>query len=106
MSGGALIGWPVNLAGESFYQEAISACEPGQGVALIPEPGNAHDPRAIMVWSEAGEQIGYVPRDSWVADALLDEGDTLFAVIASMHGDAPMRAVVLDVFHAAGGGCP
>lgn len=92
-------GWPVGLAGESHYQPAIARCDPGQGVALIPEPTNVFDPRAIMVWSEAGEQIGYIPRDCWVAEALLDEGAKLHAVIASMAGAAPMRAVVLDVFH-------
>lgn len=94
-----LNGWPVGLAGESHYQDAIARCAPGQGVALIPEPDNPADPRAIMVWSEEGEQIGYVPGDCWVTDALLDEGDKLHAVIASMHGERPMRAIVLDVFH-------
>lgn len=93
-------GWPVGLAGESHYQVAISRCAPGQGVALIPEPTNPFDPRAIMVWSEEGEQIGYLPRDCWAADAVLDEGDKLHAVIASMHGSPPRRAIVLDVFHA------
>lgn len=97
-------GWPVGLVGESHYQAEIARCTPGQGLALVPEPNNAFDPRAIMVWSERGEQIGYVRGDSWVAQALLDEDGKIHAVIASMHGSAPKRAVVMDVFHLKGVG--
>jgi hypothetical protein len=38
----------------------IALCRPGETVHLVPEPKNKADPRAIMVMSERGVQLGYV----------------------------------------------
>ena len=38
----------------------IAMCRPGEPIALIPEPRNPADPRAIAVYSKRGVQIGYL----------------------------------------------
>lgn len=38
----------------------LEMCEPGEPVALLPEPKNPADPRAIAVYSCRGIQIGYL----------------------------------------------
>jgi HIRAN domain len=54
----------VKLAGASYRLEALQddAFSPGRRLALVPEPGNEHDPNAIAVWdAERRLQAGYVP---------------------------------------------
>ena len=56
----------VPVAGVSFRAEAVAdaSFDPGARLALVPEPGNEHDPNAIGVWNhERTLQAGYVPRD-------------------------------------------
>jgi hypothetical protein len=56
----------VAVAGVSFRREAVtdSSFDPGQRLALVPEPENEHDPNAIGIWNEARTlQAGYVPRE-------------------------------------------
>jgi hypothetical protein len=56
----------VAVAGVSFRPEAVadSSFDPGQRLALVPEPENEHDPNAIGIWNERRTlQAGYVPRD-------------------------------------------
>ena len=55
------------VAGASYRLEAIqdSAFAPGSALALVPEPGNEHDPNAIGIWdAEQRVQAGYVPADA------------------------------------------
>jgi HIRAN domain len=55
------------LAGGSYRPEALQddAFAPGSPLALVPEPGNEHDPHAIGIW-DAGRrlQAGYVPSEA------------------------------------------
>ena len=54
----------VKLAGASYRPDALqdSGFAPGRRLALVPEPGNPHDPGAVGVWDEARRlQAGYVP---------------------------------------------
>ena len=54
------------VAGVSFRPEAVAdaSFDPGQRVALVPEPDNEHDANAVAVWNEQRTlQAGYVPRD-------------------------------------------
>jgi hypothetical protein len=45
---------PGNVEDESF--------DPGRRVALVPEPENEHDPKAVAIWNEGRTlQAGYVP---------------------------------------------
>lgn len=56
----------IPVAGVSFRPESLGdpSFEPGQGLALVPEPDNEHDPNAVAVWNEQQTlQVGYVPRE-------------------------------------------
>ena len=78
----------IKLAGVSYRLDALQAegFAPGRRLALVPEPGNEHDPNAIGVWdADRRVQAGYVPAeiasgidaDEWQAVSLLEfhEGD-------------------------------
>lgn len=53
---------------------------PGTLLVLRREPANAHDPLAIMIFTESGAHLGYVPRAKNEALArLMDAGKILFA---------------------------
>ena len=56
----------VPVAGVSYRADALDdpSFDPGQPVALVPEPDNEHDPNAVAIWNaERTLQLGYVPRD-------------------------------------------
>ena len=56
----------VPVAGVSFRAEDVrdSSFDPGERLALVPEPDNEHDPNAVAVWNESRTlQAGYVPRE-------------------------------------------
>jgi len=56
----------VKLAGASYRAGALQddGFGPGRRLALVPEPGNEHDPNAIAVWdAERRLQAGYVPAE-------------------------------------------
>jgi hypothetical protein len=61
----------VRVAGASYRLDALQddAFSPGRRLALVPEPANPHDPRAVGIW-DAGRRVqaGYVPAE--VAPAL------------------------------------
>lgn len=59
-------------------------------LVLKREPGNPHDDLAIMIFTEAGEHLGYVPRAKNEALArLMDAGKFLFARVEDKdwHGE-------------------
>jgi HIRAN domain len=82
----------VPVAGISFRAEdaADPSFDPGARLALVPEPGNEHDPNAIAIWNEARTlQAGYVPREqaeeldgSEVAVSLWRVGEGLRVLVA------------------------
>jgi hypothetical protein len=54
----------VPAAGVTYRPEALPdpSFDPGRRLALVPEPGNEHDPNAVGIWNEEGTlQVGYVP---------------------------------------------
>jgi hypothetical protein len=56
----------IPVAGVSFRPEAVAdrSFDPGERLALVPEPGNAHDPSAVGIWNdERTLQAGYVPAE-------------------------------------------
>jgi len=56
----------VPVAGVSYRPEALSdpSFDPGNRLALVPEPENEHDPGAVAIWNdERTLQAGYVPRE-------------------------------------------
>lgn len=66
--------YPVRLAGTRSYQRAIARAAAGDVAELLRENGNPHDADALVVVDGDGQTLGYVPRDSWLRGALLDEG--------------------------------
>jgi hypothetical protein len=56
----------VPVAGVSFRDDAVldPSFDPGERLALVPEPDNEFDPHALGIWNaERTLQAGYVPRD-------------------------------------------
>lgn len=91
-------GYPVGLVGERNYQAAIRACRQGQLVHVVHELRNPHDAKALVVMTEAGDKLGYVPRDCWLRDAIHDEDKGCDAMIASVSaGEQGHKGVVIDV---------
>lgn len=90
--------YQVGLVGESNYQSAIRRCTAGQRVEIVHERGNPYDDLALVVVTERGDTIGYVPRDCWLQGAVHDEGKGCDATIKSVgSGDSGKLGVVLDV---------
>lgn len=74
----------IRVAGVSHYQEALQRCSPGQAVRFVHEPDNPHDETALRVVSLMGETIGYLPRGSWLHQAIHERGRGACAVIDSI----------------------
>ena len=54
----------VPVAGVTFRAGNVddASFDPGQRLALVPEPENEHDPNALAIWNaERTLQAGYVP---------------------------------------------
>ena len=54
----------IKVAGTSYRTQELQddAFAPGRRLALVPEPGNKHDPDAVAVWdADHRLQAGYVP---------------------------------------------
>ena len=54
----------VAAAGVSYRPEALAdqSFDPGNRLALVPEPANEYDPNAVAIWNAARTlQVGYVP---------------------------------------------
>lgn len=65
--------YSVRVAGVSYRQDAIRSCKVGDRVDFEADEANPHDPRAIAVYVEK-RQIGFLPKDGWLTDYLLDQG--------------------------------
>lgn len=56
----------AGVAGAARFHDDLlqsAAVAPGRALALRRDPGNAHDPNAIAVLTDAGAQVGWVPRE-------------------------------------------
>lgn len=62
------------IVGESNYQRAIRTIDPGDDVVIVRERDNPYDDKALCVRTVADDTIGYIGRDSWLRDAVIDEG--------------------------------
>ncbi len=89
--------YSIGLVGERNYQAQIAAVGEGEAVVLLHEPDNPYDERAIAATCH-GDTIGYVPRDSWLTAALLDEEKGYSATIKRLqHGSEAITGVTLEV---------
>jgi hypothetical protein len=89
--------YPVGIVGERSYQDAISRLSEGQQVTLWHEPGNPYDDRAVAVAMTNGATIGYLARDAWLRDVLLDEGKPCTAWVLRLNKEGKATGVVIEV---------
>lgn len=87
------------LAGFRYYEARAQFAHltPGDRLALVREPDNPHDSRAVRVeWR--GRKLGYVPRAHNAALAwALDTGEPLSARVALL-ATRPYRRIEFDVY--------
>ncbi len=89
--------YSVAVNGERNYQDAIAAIGEGEAVVLFHEADNPYDERAIAV-SCHGDTIGYLPRDCWLTEVLLDEGKGCSARVSRLtRGPKNLTGVTLEV---------
>lgn len=103
----ALMQCPV--AGFQYHEgEAVwSRLRPGEELRLEREPGNRHDPRAIVIaWRDV--RLGYVPREANYALAqLMDRGAAVKARIESRReGAGPSDRLMIEVLWSPGQQAP
>jgi hypothetical protein len=75
----------AGVAGAARFHDDVlqsAAASPGSVLTLRRDPGNEHDPHAIAVLVDGGEQLGWVPREAAAAIAgELDAGRPWSAVV-------------------------
>lgn len=90
--------YPLGIVGERNYQDAIKRCEQGEPVKICVEPDNPYDALALRVDSSRRETIGYIPKSSWLRDAVHEKGRGVTATIMDIKaGDGEFLGVVLAV---------
>lgn len=90
--------YPLGLVGESNYQPAIARTVAGERALICREPDNPHDSLALRVENGDGDTIGYVPRSSWLREAIHEQGRGVTATVKSIEGgEGKALGVVLDV---------
>ncbi len=72
-----------HVAGTMHVEEIFRKTEqlgPGSALALLREPENPYDRKAILVLTPEGDKIGYIPRtENNILSRLMDAGKLLFA---------------------------
>ena len=85
-------------AGRYCRARAFERLAPGEALALRREPENGYDARAVSVWSQAGEKLGYVPRIHNQALAnLMDAGLRAVARVETVSCGGARPGLALDV---------
>ncbi len=85
------------VAGVSFRGDAVedASFDPGERLALVPEPDNPHDPHAVAVWNAKRTlHAGYVPREETAALA----GDEQAVSLWRVEGGLRMLVVPRDAW--------
>ena len=76
----------------------VARLRDGERLVLKREPQNGYDRRAVAVWTEAGEKLGYLPRtDNKAVAALIDAGLTISARISDLRRRGARPEIRLDV---------
>ena len=90
--------YPVELVGTSNYQDELSRRAIGDPVTIEHEPDNPYDDGALAAVGPDGETLGYVPRDGWLRDALLEQGKGCSAKIEDLQrAESGLIGAVLSV---------
>lgn len=79
--------YPVPLVGEQHYQAAVRALSEGDEVSIVREMGNPYDRQALAVRDDQDRNIGYIPRDSFLREAINTEGKGCRAWIEELEPD-------------------
>ena len=78
----------THVAGTAYVdgiEELTPYLKPEDRLSFFREPDNPHDKEAIVVKTDAGVKIGYIPRkDNVVFARLMDAGKMLFGKIISV----------------------
>ena len=75
------------VAGFQYYQgpQIYSSLQAGQPLKLLREPDNPYDSKAIAIFTQTGNKLGYVPRTiNTVPSGLMDGGQELKARLLSV----------------------
>lgn len=91
----------TKVVGVSFEgrQDQIRTLEPGHRLRLHREPHNAHDPHAIKVLTDAGEQIGYLSAKLAARLAPSVDSGTRYAVsISDITGGGEDRHLGVNIY--------
>lgn len=89
--------FPIALVGESNFQPAIFRSQEGFVAKIYHEVDNPYDDRALVVKNRDDETIGYIPRDSFLHRALLDERQDCDAEIKAITEKRGTAGVVISV---------
>ena len=92
----------VHIAGTS-YIENIDRLEPeltiGKRLKFFREPDNEYDERAIVVKSEHGDKLGYIPRDkNEILSRLMDAGKLIYGEVYSKELIGNWWKITVQVF--------
>lgn len=88
--------YPVRLAGTRSYAAALASAAVGDVVMLLCEDGNPFDPDALAIVTADGALLGYVPRDSWLRRAVLEDRRGVAARIEGLDGGATIAVTLTD----------
>ncbi|AHE55563.1 hypothetical protein NX02_19515 [Sphingomonas sanxanigenens DSM 19645 = NX02] len=71
----------------SSRQEELRSLEPGDVLALVREPENAHDRMAVAIFTARGIRVGYLRRDRavWIGSKI-DRGFPVNAIVQRVKG--------------------
>ena len=92
---------PIDDAGVSYRQDAVSRCFEDQSLILVRGSNNPHDKNAIMVLA-GREHIGFLPRDMNKGFAeYIDNGGDLDADVHKIIGgtsDQPNIGIIIALY--------
>jgi hypothetical protein len=80
--------YPVGIVGESNFQDAVKSTNLSDYVDIVIERENPHAENgvALRVDNMDGDTIGYVPADSWLRRAILEDGSGCLARVSGKAG--------------------
>lgn len=90
------------IAGSSFVEgieELEQHLNEGDKLDFFREPDNKYDSKAIVIKTDNGVKIGYVPRnDNAIFSRLMDAGKLLFGRISSKKGSGKWVKINIKVY--------
>jgi hypothetical protein len=91
-------GRTIRLGVAGARQRMIRKCSIGERLQLVPEPGNPSNKRAVGVFRQSGEQVGYLPRSHGLLKETMDgRVSAVVDTISAATLAKPARSLVLIV---------